>query len=216
MIITQEEKVIHPEKVMDVDFIVRKLVFDQKLRNCIPSVTVLGAGTTNSYFRDFRFDRELHRIISLFKFKGLPLENIITLDIDRDICKEWSKFGITTFNGNWFDRDIILKIKDKLKHLENGRWRNRILYANTHGALKEVALYQDWLNILNPKFFLGLYAFRGAFSIDAVKHHMNSLKEYYPYDLDFGSNKGLITYNNICISIMRKKGFEYRSISGRR
>jgi hypothetical protein len=206
LVCEEEQKVIHPDKVADVEFIVRKLLFSE-LSSLSPMLVVLGAGTKESYFRDFPADRELHRAISLFRMKGHDLKNIVAIDIDPGICKEWAKEGITTVCGDWSTLACLKKVCKVIKDLGGNGFR-RMLYANTRGSQKDVSIYDLWIDAIRPQYFIGLYSLRTAFTFESINEHVKSLYKYELYDMGETMNPkqaGLVPYKGLYMSVMRKK-----------
>jgi hypothetical protein len=209
MKVKSDNKVIHPDKVYDVDLLLRKLMCKDKLIGQAPVYIFMGAGTKESYFRNYTHDRELHRLVSWFTLKNWPLKNIIAIDIDNNICDTWNQIGIKCFNANWQDvfymKNTIIPYIDSIVEKNGSR---RIVYANTHGSREDVSFYEQWLQIFRPSYFLGLYSMRQAFNYKAIVKHIKSLQKYKPLDLGLLSktNKpGLIGYQGLAMSVLERK-----------
>jgi hypothetical protein len=209
VLIKSAEQVIHPDKIMDVEYLIRNF-FIGKSNSYYYNPIIIGAGTENSYFRNFKHDRELHKIISLFKIKDIPLRNIITLDIEKDICNAWSDCGIKSFCGDWHNLDLIKRIYNYSLNIKEQKSMGsyRILYANTYGDRETVTLYNKWIEILKPNHFIGLYAARRAFRLVDVLKLANTYIGYKRTNLGIMENTdihGIIYYSGMFLLSMQKE-----------
>lgn len=201
--------VIHPDKVMDVETLARKYLSSNNVKGGYYSQFIaIGGGTKKSYYHDFKFDRELSRIYTYFKIKGIPVKNIAVIDYNKDICKQWKSLGISAFTCRWGAYDKIKKIKEELRSF-NTRSPYTFLYANHFGREEDVRHHRQWLDIFNPKIFAALYTTRRSFTIDAVVKDIQSYKDYEPCDLS-GINrdykaKGLLPYRGLCMAVLKKR-----------
>jgi len=200
-------KVIHPDKVMDIETLVRKFLPRNTIGgNYYPVFAALGAGTREAYVKDFKFERELSRIYAYFKVKDIPIKNIIAIDHNKEICSQWSKMGISTFNYRWGVYNRMIEIKKYIKSLGNGT-PMLFLYANHFGRNKDVRHHQSWIDIFNPHIFAALYSPRVGFTLQKLKNEIMKYKGYSPCDLGI-LNKyhedGIIPYRGLFMTVLKK------------
>lgn len=205
--------VIHPDKVMDIETLARKFLTGSELSGYYPSFVAIGAGTKESFYKDFKFERELSRIYSLFKLKGWPVSNIIAIDYNRDICREWDKLGISVFCCRWSSYKTLERIRASLVR-QNQKSPFIFLYANHFGRKKDIIHHQSWLRIFKPKIFAALYTMRSAFNLSMINKEMDKYKSYYPLRLDALNREGqdgIIRYGGLSMIVMKRN---YHRLTG--
>ena len=200
--------VIHPDKVRNVSGILCHFC----LQNCSNGYrafpVVLGIGTREAHYKGISIKREMHNLIEYFKIKNQPLENIIGVDLDQEVCEEWSDTGITIFNGSWFDNSLLTSVRRKIQELAylQNKSARVVVYANTFGNSRDVSSYDNMIKTLKPHRFLGLHVMRKR----DINKSILCPKGYSNYDLGFMQRskkhkiKGLITYAGIGLHVINR------------
>jgi hypothetical protein len=200
-------RVIQPDKVKDAAYIMLNFALRWRRDRYTPFIVVFGLGTRKGYHRGIRAKREIHYIIDYFKLKGMNLKNIVGIDADPEICKQWNGSGITVINGNWFDEELFHKTRRYIRAL--ARTQNKSpkisIYANTFGGYDDYTQYPKMIDILRPHQFIGLYNHRKR-SVGGILGAEN-IEGYSPEDLGIMHNserKGVIVHDGQFLRILRR------------
>ena len=206
-IIKVDSRLQHPDKVKDVSFLFCSWALRYNGNGWKPFFVIVGIGPDKCIYRGISTLRETHNIIEYCKLKSIPLSNIIGIDVDTDICKQWRKQGITVINENWSSTAVYGLVSHKIKVMahEQGGWAKVIMYANTRGCNKDIQYHSKMIDIVRPHRFMGLYNVRDG---KLLKKLFKSTK-YEESDLGFMQNSkhkinGIIGYTGIALHTINR------------
>jgi hypothetical protein len=182
-------QLIHPDKVYNVSYLMASFCMKySRLGAYRPFIIIAGIGTKECEYRDRPAKREMHHIIEYCRIKGLPLSNIIGIDIDNDVISEWGNSGITLIKGTWA-RDLVFReARRTIQELSCSQQRcpKILLYANTRGCEKDIIRYKTMVDIVKPQIFAGLYSTRPY----GLNYEFVSIEGYNNKDIGLRINKG--------------------------
>jgi len=108
-------------------------------------------------------------MISLFLERGMPLKNIITLEKDEKVASEWADSGITILCCDWNNYDTMVVLKKYISDRTKNRTKGTIIHADNYDGLKNIGMYTDYANMLNPMAMFLPFYLQGA---GALKRHV--------------------------------------------
>ena len=201
------DRVCNPDKVRDVAYLMCKFALTYNRNGYMPVIVFIGAGTKDAYYKNIKLKREIELVSEYFKIKNIPLQNIICVDADPEVCEQWRITGVTVIHSNWRSKMLYYNIRRKIQELRPRPTMaiKILMYANTFGRAIDCNLYKQMIAIVKPHRFLGLYGTRPT----SIASKLHNFKKYKLADLGFLENsknklKGCVVYRGIAMCIFDK------------
>lgn len=128
--------------------------------------------------------------IRLFNDNDKPIENIVVVEKNKNICKQWEDSGISIINGNWNSKSTFLAINEKLASISNGKTRKLIIHFDNYDGVDNSPMYGRYLKINQPMAaFTPFYMLNFSdTAVNRVKCELEKFKDYSQINLGFAEN----------------------------
>jgi len=176
-------------------------------RNYVPVYIQIGVGFKRGVYEGRTVQREFDRVLGVFNTLGYPARNVIGVDINKDALDSWKGTGATRIHGDWNDKDILLRVKEKamsfrfLPPLGSDSKLHAMfymVYIDTWGGRDCLEVMDNVRATFNPQCLYNFFAFRRAFNSASVHDTIEQKFPTYKFKQTGGdaisSREGILTY----------------------